>query len=65
MKRNILWGGARLPFSTYQSRRVWMGGQRAKKMVGGTLEVAEFDATIKSAENISIKGTGSEEPAVR
>ena len=42
-----------------------MGGQRAKEVVCGTLEVAKFDATIISAKDVSVEGTGSEEPAVR
>ena len=65
MKRNVLWSGARPPFGTYQSRRVWTGGQRAKESVGSMLEVAKFDATIKSAKDVGIEGTSSEEPAIR
>ena len=65
MKRNVLWGRARPPFGTYQSRRVQTGGQRVKEVVGGMLEVAKFDGAIKSAEDVSVKGTGSEEPAMR
>ena len=65
LKRNVLWGGARPPFGTYQSRRVRTGGQRAEETVGGTLEVAKFDSSVKSAEDICIKGTGSEEPTAR
>ena len=65
MKENVLWDRAKLPFGTHQSRRVWVGGQRAKKTVGGTLEIAKFDAAIKGAKDVSVKGTGSEEPATR
>ena len=56
---------ARPPFGTYQSRRVWTWGQRAKEAVRGTLEVAEFDCAIKGAKDVSVKGTGSKEPAMR
>ena len=40
-----------------------MGGQRVKEAVGGALEIAEFDAAIKCAKDVSVKGTGSKEPA--
>ena len=49
----------------YQSRRVWMGGQRAEETVSGMLEVANFDTAIKGAKDVRIKGTGSKEPIVR
>ena len=65
MRVNVLWGGAKPPFGTYQSRRVQTGGQRVKETIGGTLEVAEFDAAIKSAQDIRVEGTGSEELAAR
>ena len=32
-------------------------------MVGGALEITEFNSTIKGAKDIGIKGTGSEDPA--
>ena len=65
MKKNVLWGGARPPFGTYQSRRVRTGGQRAKEAISGMLEVAKFDCAVKGAEDVTVEGTGSEEPATR
>ena len=42
-----------------------MGGQRVEETIGGTLKIAKFDGTVKSAKDISIEGAGSEKLTVR
>jgi len=49
---------------TYLSRRVWSGGQGAKKGVCGVLEVAKFAAAILSPKDISVLGESSEDATV-
>jgi len=49
---------------TYLSRRVWSGGQGAKKGVCGALEVTEFVAAILSPKDISVLGESSEDATV-
>jgi len=46
---------------TYQSRRVWSGGQGAKETVGGALEVTEGNGTVEGAEDVSVEGAEAEE----
>jgi len=41
---------------TYQSRRVWLGGQGAKETVGGMLEVTKGNGTMEGAKDVSVKG---------